>query len=72
MNENRSTTREKRCSWCGLSKFGEHRCICDSPSFEMMEQCVDCGEWKPVDRLTVNFDDPEERPFCAIGCSVDV
>ena len=40
--------------------------------FEMMEQCVDCGEWKPVDRLTVDFDDPEERPFCAIGCSVDV
>lgn len=59
-----SVSTEMRCVWCGLKKLGKPKCLCDDPKYEKMEQCGDCGLWRPVDNLTVEPDDPHETPIC--------
>lgn len=60
--------REKRCLWCGLPKFGEERCVCDSPDYVLMERCGDCGTWRPVDDLHTKMRPGGEVGVCTRGC----
>jgi hypothetical protein len=61
-------TRQQVCEWCRLPKFGDDRCICDSPKFRLMGICDDCGEWTDVDRLFSEEWDSDEE-YCN-GCYV--
>lgn len=57
----------KVCVWCGLPKFGPERCICDSPKFELMEACEECGEYTDIDHLR----EADGKHVCS-SCEVDL
>lgn len=61
-------TRQPVCEWCLLPKFGETRCICDSPKFTEMAICDGCGEWTDVDRLFAEEWDADDQ-YC-FDCSL--
>lgn len=62
------TGRERRCIWCSLPKFGDGRCVCDDPTFILMEQCGRCGTWRDVDHVHVPTDSEDETPVCSDRC----
>lgn len=61
-------TREKRCVWCGYSKWRPNRCICDEPKFVVMERCADCGDWFKHSELDGEETYERDEPICR-GCA---
>lgn len=59
--------RQKRCEWCSQRRS---QCICDSPSYIMMEQCNDCRRWRDVDKLHVPQDADDEHVVCSDHCAL--
>jgi len=61
----------KVCRWCKLPKFSdgdESICICDSPDYERMEICDDCGEWTEMDKIRERHD----AEYVCPGCDFEV
>lgn len=55
------------CEWCRLPKFAdgdESECICDSPDYELMEECEACGEYHDVDHIRERDDGTFVCPSC--------
>ena len=66
-----SNERQKVCEWCLLPKFGENRCICDSPKFSMMEVCDGCEKWTDVDRLYPGESESVYCPDCSVTAELE-
>jgi len=55
------------CVWCGLFKLpggDESRCLCDSPRYETMSECEDCGEMAEIGHLRERGDSQHVCPDC--------